>query len=43
MKRIIEREKPLEERLSHLSEDKRRIAAISAVAALTQMHVTEGS
>jgi pyruvate carboxylase subunit A len=43
MKRIIEREKSLEERLSHLSEDKRRIAAIAAVAALTQMHVTRGS
>jgi pyruvate carboxylase subunit A len=38
MKRIIEREKPLEERLSHLSEDKRRIAAISAVAAVAQMY-----
>jgi pyruvate carboxylase subunit A len=43
MKRIIEREKSLEERLSHPSEDKRRIAAIAAVAALTQMHVTRGS
>ena len=38
MKRIIEREKPLEERLSHLSEDKRRIAAIAAVAAVTQIY-----
>ncbi|HAM50044.1 MAG TPA: acetyl-CoA carboxylase biotin carboxylase subunit [Nitrospiraceae bacterium] len=38
MKRIMEREKPLEEKLSHLFEEKRRIAAISAVAAITQMH-----
>jgi pyruvate carboxylase subunit A len=38
MKRMMEREKPLEEKLSHLSEEKRRIAAISAVAAITQMH-----
>jgi pyruvate carboxylase subunit A len=38
MKRMMEREKPLEEKLSHLSEEKRRIAAVSAVAAITQMH-----
>jgi pyruvate carboxylase subunit A len=38
MKRIIERERPLEERLSHHLEGKRRIAAISAVAAITQMY-----
>jgi pyruvate carboxylase subunit A len=38
MKRIVEREKPLGERLSHLSPDKRRIAAISAVAAIAQMY-----
>jgi pyruvate carboxylase subunit A len=38
MKRIMEREKPLEERLSHHLEEKRRIAAISAVAALSQMY-----
>jgi pyruvate carboxylase subunit A len=38
MKKIMEREKPLEEKLSHLSEEKRKIAAISAVAAITQMH-----
>jgi pyruvate carboxylase subunit A len=37
MKRIIEREKPLEEKLSHLLEEKKRIAAISAVAAFSQM------
>ncbi|MGD0920024.1 MAG: hypothetical protein ABSB22_26605, partial [Thermodesulfobacteriota bacterium] len=37
MKRIMEREKPLEERLSHLFTEKRRIAAIAAVAAITQM------
>jgi pyruvate carboxylase subunit A len=38
MKRILEREKPLEEKLSRLSENKRRIAAISAVAAMARMH-----
>ena len=38
MKRIMEREKPLEEKLSHLFEGKKRIAAISGVAAITQMH-----
>jgi pyruvate carboxylase subunit A len=38
MKRIMEREKPLEERLSHHLEEKRRIAAISAVVALSQMY-----
>jgi pyruvate carboxylase subunit A len=36
MKRMMKREKPLEEKLSHI-EDKMRIAAISAVAAITQM------
>ena len=38
MKAIQEREKPLEEKLSHLFEGKRRIAAVAAVAAITQMH-----
>ena len=38
MKRIMGREKPLAERLSHVSEEKRRIAAISAVAAVAGMH-----
>jgi pyruvate carboxylase subunit A len=38
MKRIMEREKPLEEKLSHQLEEKKRIAAISAVAALTRMY-----
>ena len=38
MKRIMEREKPLEDRLAHLTEDKRRIAAIAAVAAVAQMY-----
>ena len=38
MKRMMEREKPLEEKLSHLFGEKRRIAAISAVAAITQMY-----
>ena len=37
MKRIMEREKPLEERLPRLFGDKRRIAALAAVAAITQM------
>jgi len=37
MKRIMEREKPLEERLPCLFGDKRRIAALAAVAAITQM------
>jgi pyruvate carboxylase subunit A len=38
MKGITEREKPLEEKLSHLFEEKRKIAAIAAVAAIAQMH-----
>jgi pyruvate carboxylase subunit A len=38
MKRIIEREKTLEEKLSHASEEKRKLAAIAAVSAFTQMH-----
>ncbi len=38
MKHIIERQKTLEEKLSHLYQEKRKIAAISAVAAITQMH-----
>jgi len=37
MKRIMEREKPLEEKISRLFGDKKRIAAIAAVAAITQM------
>jgi pyruvate carboxylase subunit A len=37
MKRIIEREKPLEEKLSHLFEEKKRIAAIATVAAVNQL------
>lgn len=37
MKRIMERERPLEEKLAQIFEEKRKIAAISAVAALTQM------
>jgi len=39
MKRIMGQEKPLEEKLSHLFEGKRRIAAIAAGAAITQMHL----
>ena len=38
MKGIIEREKSLEEKLSHLFKGKREIVAIAAVAAITQMH-----
>ena len=38
MKRIMEREKPLAERLSRVLEEKRRIAAISAIAAVAGMH-----
>jgi pyruvate carboxylase subunit A len=37
VKRMMDREKSLEQKLSHI-EDKRRIAAISSVAAITQMH-----
>ena len=37
MRRIMEREKPLEEKLFHLFEGKRRIAAVAAVAAITEM------
>ena len=36
MWRIMQREKPLEEKLSRIFEENRRIAAISAVAAVTQ-------
>jgi pyruvate carboxylase subunit A len=38
MKRILEREKTLEEKLPHISNEKRRIAAIAAVTAISQMH-----
>ena len=37
MKAIVEREKSLAERLSHVSDDKKRMAAIAAIAALPQM------
>jgi pyruvate carboxylase subunit A len=43
MKSIMEQEHGLEEKFSHLGQDKRRIAAIAAVAAVTQMHVAGGS
>ena len=36
MKRIMEREKPLEERLSEIFDEKKKVAAIAAVAALTR-------
>jgi len=38
MKAIMEREKPLEERLPRPFDEKKRIAAIAAVAAVTAMH-----
>jgi pyruvate carboxylase subunit A len=38
MKRILEREKTLEEKLPHISDEKKRIAAIAAVTAISQMH-----
>jgi pyruvate carboxylase subunit A len=42
IKGIVEREKPLAEKLSHLVDDKKRVAAIAAVAVITQMqHHTE--
>jgi len=37
MKRIMEREKPLEEKISQLFGDKRKIAALAAVAVITQV------
>lgn len=37
MKRIIEREKPLEQKLPHLFEDRKKIAAIATVAAVSRM------
>jgi pyruvate carboxylase subunit A len=37
MKRIMEREKPLEEKISHLFVDKRKIAVLAAVAVVTQL------
>jgi len=37
MKRIIDREKPLEEKLSHLFEEKKRLVAIATLAAVSQM------
>ncbi len=38
MKRIMEREKPLEEKFPHLFDEKKRVAAVAVVAAITQMH-----
>jgi len=37
MQQIMKREKPLEERLSRIFEEKRKIAAIAAVSAITRM------
>ncbi len=42
MKRIIEREKPLEEKLSGIFADKKRVAGIAAAAALAQMYRQSG-
>jgi len=39
MKQIMEREKPLEEKLSRIFERKKRTAAIAAVSAITQTHM----
>jgi hypothetical protein len=38
MKRILEREKTLEEKLPHVSDEKKRIAAIAAVTTISQIH-----
>jgi pyruvate carboxylase subunit A len=38
MKRIMEVEQPLEEKLSYIFQEKRRIAAIAAVSAITQVY-----
>jgi pyruvate carboxylase subunit A len=38
MKQITEGRKPLGEKLAHLSSAKKRIAAMAAVAAITQIH-----
>jgi pyruvate carboxylase subunit A len=38
MKRMMERKKPLEEKLPNPFEEKKRIAAIAAVAATNQIH-----
>jgi pyruvate carboxylase subunit A len=38
MKRIVERERPLEEKLPRLSDEKKKIAAIAAVTAVAQMY-----
>jgi pyruvate carboxylase subunit A len=37
MKKVVEREKPLEERLSQIFDEKKKIAAIAAVTAVTQL------
>jgi pyruvate carboxylase subunit A len=37
MKRIMKREKPLEEKLSEVFDERKRTAAISAAAAVMQM------
>ena len=41
MQSIIEREKPLEEKLTSVFDQKRRVAAIAAVAAVTPKNTTE--
>ncbi|MDO8716886.1 MAG: acetyl-CoA carboxylase biotin carboxylase subunit, partial [Dehalococcoidales bacterium] len=42
MKKIIERDKPLEEKLSGIFDDRRKVAGIAAVTAFTQMHRPRG-
>jgi len=43
MKRIMEHEKPLEEKLSEIFDDTRRIAAIAAVTAITHNNLPEAT
>ena len=43
MKRIMEQEKPLEEKLSEIFDENRRIAAIAAVVALTRQAPLSGA
>jgi len=43
MKRIMEQEKPLEEKLSEIFDDNKRIAAIAAVTAITRAGLPEAT
>ncbi len=38
MERVMQREKPLDDKLAQIFEEKKRVAAMTAVAALAQMH-----